>query len=303
MKRFILKIALLFIIIFICDVLFGKVMDFVVNKIEVGGQGRDNYICNQANEDILVFGSSRAVHHYNAQMLEDSLGMSCYNCGDDGNGIILSYGRLMMIKERHQPKIIIQDVSTSFDLFKNDNRKYLGWFKTRYNRNGVKEIFDSIDENEKYKMTSSFYRYNSKFLQNIFVYFTSISAETGIKGFRPLNAEFDSMKVHKSPKKETYEFDPLKLSFVNKFIDEADGTRVLFVVSPMWYGMDTAKTEPIKKICQQRNIPFYDFSNDKKYVHNNEYFKDGTHLNAHGADEFTKDLIHILKKDSVITSL
>jgi hypothetical protein len=296
MKKFLIKIIILFAIIVFLDNIFGIAMNYVVNHIQVGGQGRDNYICNMANEDILIFGSSRAVHHYNATMLEDSLGLSCYNCGDDGNGIILSYGRLTMAKERYQPKIIIQDVSTSFDLLKNDNHKYLGWLKARYERTGIPEIFYDIDKTERYKMLCQMYRYNTKFLQNLFVYFTSISADTGTKGFRPINAKFDPMKVSKGSKPKQFEFDPLKISYINKFIDLSKGSQLFFVVSPMWYGMDTAKVAPLKNICQQHSIPFLDFSNDPKYVHRNEYFKDGTHLNARGADEFTKDLIIELRK-------
>ena len=286
----------MFAIIVFLDNIFGIAMNYVVNHIQVGGQGRDNYICNTANEDILIFGSSRAVHHYNATMFEDSLGLSCYNCGDDGNGIILSYGRLTMAKERHQPKIIIQDVSTSFDLLKNDNHKYLGWLKARYERSGIPVIFDDIDKTEHYKMLCQMYRYNTKFLQTLFVYFTSISADAGIKGFRPIKKKFDPMKVSKGLKPEKYEFDDLKIAYINKFIDLSKGSQLFFVISPMWYGMDTAKVAPLKSICQQRSIPFLDFSNDPKYVHRNEYFKDGTHLNARGADEFTKDLIIELRK-------
>ena len=83
MKKFIFKIIIIFTIVAIFDYFFGVVMGHVVNNINVGGQGRDNYICNVAEEDILVFGSSRAVHHYNSTILEDSLGMSCYNCGEE----------------------------------------------------------------------------------------------------------------------------------------------------------------------------------------------------------------------------
>lgn len=43
-------------------------------------------------------------------------------------------------------------------------------------------------------------------------------------------------------------------------------------------------------------IRFIDFTNNPKYTHNNLYFKDGTHLNARGADEFTRDLIQCLKE-------
>ena len=125
MKRFCIRIIILFLLLVAIDFVLGHFLQFVTNQIRIGGQGRDNYIANLANEDILVFGSSKAVHHYNPKIIEDSLGMSCYNCGQDGNGIILDYGRLLMIKERHQPKTIIVDVNPSFDLILNDNHKYL----------------------------------------------------------------------------------------------------------------------------------------------------------------------------------
>ena len=296
MKKFILKIVVLFAIIVVIDIAFGRVMNYVVNHIEVGGQGRDNYICNQSEDDILIFGSSRAVHHYNAQMIEDSLEMSCYNCGEDGNGIILNYGRLMMIKERKTPRIIICDINPPFDLFKNDNHKYLGWLKARYDRNGISDIFYSIDRTEKYKMMSQMYRYNSKFLQNIFVYFTSVSYDGGIKGYRPVNEEFDPMKVvENNDQNVDYTFDPIKISYIEQFIDLTKEAKVYFVVSPVWYGMDTNTLKPIKDICEKRNIPLIDYSNSSKYVHNNLYFKDGMHLNAIGADEFSRDIINSIK--------
>ncbi|MBQ8734756.1 MAG: hypothetical protein IJY75_02060 [Bacteroidaceae bacterium] len=279
----------------IFDYFFGVVMGHVVNNINVGGQGRDNYICNVAEEDILVFGSSRAVHHYNSTILEDSLGMSCYNCGEEANGFILSYGRLLMALERHCPKVIIQDITAEFDLHKNDNHKYLGWLKTRYERAGVSEIFDAIDKTESYKMKSQMYRYNSKFLQNIFVYLTSVSTDMGIKGYRPINEPFDSMKIVKTEKPDDKEIDSLKIEFIHRYLELAQNSKIYFVVSPIWYGMDSEEIAPIAQICKERNIPLFDFSNNPKYVHNDEYFKDGTHLNAFGADEFTKDLIKEIK--------
>lgn len=296
MKRFVAKIILLFAIILICDRVFGFCMENVVNSIDIGGQGRDNYICNTAKEDILIFGSSRAVHHYNPLILEDSLDMSCYNCGDDGNGIILSYGRLVMAKPRHMPKVIIHDVSPEFDLFANDNHKYLGWLKNRYDRKGIKEIFDVIDKTERYKMYSQMYRYNSKFLLNLFVYLTKTATDTGVNGFRPLHSDMDTMKISKkNDESKQYDFDPVKLRFINNFIEQSKGAKLIFVVSPMWYGMDTNKTLPLQDICHNQEIAFIDFSNNQKYVHNNLYFTDGTHLNATGADEFTKDLIKELR--------
>ena len=81
----------------------------------------------------------------------------------------------------------------------------------------------------------------------------------------------------------------------NKFIDEIGDVKIVFTISPTWYGLSQKISAPIREICLQKNIPFLDFSNDPKYVHNSNYFKDGSHLNAKGADEFTRDLIKALK--------
>ncbi len=300
MKRFLLRVALLFCVIAIADWSFGVCMNYIVNSIDVGGQGNDNYICNISKDDIIIMGSSRAERHYNALMIEDSLGMSCYNCGVAGNGIILDYGRLMMIKERHDPCIIICDINPSFDLWENDNHTYLGWLKSRYDRHGVADIFYSIDKTEKYKMISRMYRYNSKFLQNVFVYLTKISYDGGIKGFRPIDEEFDSMKVlnDEDGDNRDYKFDSLKIRYINDFIKLSKGAKLVFVISPVWYGMDTKSFEPLEAICRVNNIPLLDYSNSPKYVHNNQYFKDGTHLNARGANEFTSDLIKFMINNS-----
>lgn len=59
--------------------------------------------------------------------------------------------------------------------------------------------------------------------------------------------------------------------------------------------MDSIQFKPIMEVCKDRGIPFIDFSNNPKYVHHDEYFKNGNHMNARGADEFTKDFVTILK--------
>lgn len=299
MKKFLYKLALFAVIIIICDFVIGRTMDYVVNHITVGGRGRDNYICNQSKDDVLIFGSSRAVHHYNSLMIEDSLGLSCYNCGDDGNGIILGYGRLLMIEERHIPKIIIYDINPSFDYELNNNTQYLGWLKPRYDREGINKIFDDVDYHEQFKMMSKMYRYNSIFFQNIFTFLTSISNDTGKNGFRPLEGELDPLKIKIDQDIQSKDIiiDSLKIDYIRKFIELSKESHLFFVVSPIWYGMNTAFLQPIEDICREKKVTLLDYSNSSKYVHNEHYFRDGVHMNSVGADEFTNDLIHEIRKE------
>ncbi len=301
MKKFLIKIGIFFSFVLIFDVLSGKVFSILVDHAKGGDNKRNNYICNEVKEDILIFGSSRAIHHYNPIIISDSLKMSCYNCGQDGNGAILNYGRYQLICQRYHPKFLIYDVIAEFDLLAGeDNHKYLGWLRAYYDRKGIPEVFESVDNTEKYKMMSQMYRYNSRFVQIISENIHPMQND-GIKGFRPIHEEMDTMKISKRVKKRKRPvFDSLKIDYIYKMLDLSKDTKVVFVLSPLWDGSDTTVYAPVKEICQERNLPFFDFSNDLKYVHHNEYFKDGAHLNARGADEFTKDLIKVLRKESII---
>ncbi len=298
MKKFLLKTVLLLLILVGMDFVLGLGFHYLEKNAKGGYTQRDNYICDQLETDILISGSSRCIRHYNPQIITDSLGLTCYNSGQMGNGIILNYGRLKMVSERRKPSIVIYDLYPSFDLLGGeDNHKYLTWLKSHYERDGIADIFDSVDQTEKFKMLSRMYRYNSRIVELLADYLLPIStAKTN--GFSPLRGGLDRTKIKEAGGAlATYAYDPLKLSYLEKMIEEAKDSRIIFVISPIWYGMDSSIYEPAKVLCRQRGIEFIDFANDTKYVHHDEYFRDGTHMNVHGADEFTKDLLKYLKKN------
>ena len=299
MRTFLIRVLFLFIIVFAFDRGLGLVFGYVANHIKIGSQGKDNYICKEANEDILIFGSSRAVHHYNAKMIEDSLKLTCYNCGEEGNGIILDYARLLMNLERHKPQIIICDIYSSFDLELNDNHKYLGWLKTHYNKKGIKDIFDDVDRTEKYKMLSLLYRYNSKYLQNIVVFLSNRANSIDTKGYVPKKGKMNLLPKREENKLDNFNivYDSLKINYIKKFIDKCKGIQLYFIASPNYHDNRNEIYNPIVTICEQKGIPFLDFTNDTLFVDNKEYFIDGIHLNSDGADVFTSKVINCLKKE------
>ena len=306
MKKFIMKLMLLFVILFAVDRVAGFILGNWISRVTTSVLGKDNYICDHCNDDVLIFGSSRAEYHYNAKMLEDSLGLPAYNCGASGDGVIMSYGRLMMIQKRHHPKVIIAEITPTFDLGINDNHKYLRLLKSHYDREGISEIFDKVDSLEKYKMMSYLYRYNSNVMHNplrLLKPETFSKNAIGVNGYIAMDKEFDSMKISEREEKEI-ETDSVKIYYLKRFAEKASETsQLLFVVSPIWYGRDISASDPFlvaKEIADDKGIPFLDFTNDPKYVHNNAYFKDGSHLNARGADEFTRDLIRELKNRGIM---
>ena len=297
MKRFLIRIVLLLALVTVADVLGGFALSYLARHAKGGFTQRDNYICDKLETDFLLMGSSRCVRHYNPQIITDSLGMSCYNTGQMGNGIILNYGRLKMIDERAKPQVVVYDVMPEFDIFQgDDNHRYLTWLKQHYKRDGIADIFETIDRTEKYKMQSRLYRYNSRIVELLADYLHPIS-DARPDGFSPLYGELDKSKIRQETGDVTVpKVDDTKMRYINKLIDELDGTELFFVVSPSWYGIDSTLFKPVMDVCQQRGIPFMDFSNNPKYVHQDIWFRDGNHMNSRGADEFTIDLIKCIKE-------
>lgn len=303
MKRFLFRLLIFFSCLVAIDMLVGGVFPILVDAAKGGDNWRNNYICNETSEDILIFGSSRAIHHYNPAIISDSTGLSCYNCGQDGNGIILNYGRLQMIEQRYAPKCIIYDITAVFDLLAgDDDHKYLKWLKAYYDRPGIPEIFESVDKTEKYKMMSNMYRYNSSFVQIVSdCIYPRQSSE--LKGYRPLEGEMDMMKVREDdsvePKQVSYQYDSLKLYYWDKLIQLSSKSKLILVISPSWYGTEPGQYAPLLERCAENGLTLINFANDPKYLRNPEYFKDGMHLNSKGADEFTRDLMRVLKEKGV----
>lgn len=299
MRKFLIKLAAFAALLFGIDRGIGAAMSYFSNHAIGGYVAHHNYMNNEMSKDILIFGSSRAVHHYDAKMIGDSLGMTCYNCGQDGGGIILNYGEWLMIKEHCQPKLIIYDFEDAFDYYEGvPGAQFLGWLKPYYDRDGIKNIFEAVDKTEEWKMMSMMYRNNGKALQIMSDYLHPVY-KVDPYGFLPMDLQLDTLQIRKTglkTQKPIPNADELKLEFLEKFIVSVGETKLVFAVSPMWYGKDERRLSPIKEICEQHNILFLNFSNDEKYVHHNEYFYNGTHLNATGAETFTKDFIESIRE-------
>lgn len=297
MKKFLIKIALFFAIVAIVDLGYGKVGDYLRDHAKGGMAAKVHYICEECNDDIIMMGSSRMQHHYVPQVFEDSLGMTCYNAGMDGNGILLSYGFLEMMLERFHPKRIIYDVS-SFDMYTDDNTKYLDYMKPYYwnEHESVAGIFRDVDGMERWKMLSSLYRYNSKLFQMIGDNMHPLSNLE--KGYSPLyrTMDYDPPMPSGEAKREE---DCLKIQYLRKFIVKAqeNDVELVFVASPTWHGLHkTSFNIPILSLCDELNVDFMDCYYDSIICSSHEYWSDGTHMNDNGAKAFSVELVSRLRK-------
>lgn len=297
MKKYILKIVLFFAIIVVIDLVFGKVCSYMTAHAK-GGDTKQMYdLCMTNQYDVLVMGSSRAHHHYVPQILQDSLGMTCYNAGYDGNGIICMNGIYQMIRSRNKPKMIIYDLTLGFDAYeypedKNDTR-YLSQLKPYFYEAGIGKIFSDVSKEEYLKAHSSLMRFNSKTLSITKEYMTN--ANMYELGYAPL---YTSMS-EKEPSEElpsNAKLDMKKMLYLERFIKQVktDGVELIFVLSPRYKSLSKDMFAPIMNLAREYAIPVIDYY-DSNIASANNLFKDSAHMNDIGAVLFTSLITNDIK--------
>lgn len=297
MRTFFSKLLAFLFLYFIVDYGIGFLLSTVYADIEKGDIGRNNYITNNlTDKDILIFGSSRAIHHYDPDIIGDSLSMTCYNCGDDGMGIILNYARLQAILSRYTPKLIIYDIEPGFDIERNDNLRYLGKLKPYYPKYNLQPIFNSVSDREQYKMLSQLYRYNSQLFDILIQRLSSSTLTARDYKYAPLDKtmDYEPEPIPFSP----YEVDSLKVKYLKSFIKECNkkGVTLFLTISPKYKNTTELDLNPIigENNLNVRVISHYA---DSAFNFRKQLFVDQNHLNKNGAIIYSNCIASEIIKD------
>ena len=302
MKKFIMKVMLFFALVATLDVMCGFAFNVLLSRAKYGNTYKNNYIANRCEDDIIILGSSHAVRHYVPSMIQDSLGLTCYNCGEPGCGIIPAYARYKMVTERSKPKLVIYEVTPGYDyLVSDDYSKYLGRVRQYSEKEPVAELYKVFgDAWEPLRLLSSMYRNNSCIVLNLM---DMMVPSKDYQGYRPLYGELTEESIAK--KRETQverdtkggAIDTLKLSYVAKlFADaKADNVGIVCIVSPRFME-SSGNYQPAQKLCEKYGIPFIDNRNYEGLTGNKELFQDFGHMNDKGAKKYTASMMPVIRK-------
>jgi hypothetical protein len=258
-----------------------------------------SYHCQkEASEDILILGSSYAIRSFVPSIISDSIGMSCYNAGQAGNGIICAYARLNIFMKKHKPKMVIYALSPQYDyLSGEDGIKYLSVLKPYYSYSTVSRLFDTFGNgNEAIKLKSNLFTYNSIFPDVIKGVLES-SCE-GLKGYKPLYGEYKPKKQLEDTRKNI--IDTKKLQCLEEFVQLCKKERLtlLFVNTPIYEEktVNPALYLPEKELASKYNIPVINDIRHPLIYNKKELFYDSQHLNDKGARLYSSLLSSNLKK-------
>lgn len=287
MKKFVLYILVFFAAVAVIDMAFKAACSYL-NAHARGGDTASHYaITNTITSPVVIYGSSRAIHHYEPAVLEKELGREVYNCGADGNGILFFYGRFRLMTERYTPEVIVYDIEPDFDIVADDHSKYLGLLKRWYGRPELDTLIADIDAKEAVKLRSALYRYNGTFVQMLSDNLRP-AQDVAYHGFKPLEGVIDYEA--KAGAAKPNEWDPLKEKYFRRLIRECreKGITLVLALSPYYGTIDRSRYEPILGLARQYDIPVIDMLTDTAITSHREYFQDATHLNATGARLFTE---------------
>ena len=299
MKKFFINIICFCVLLIVVDRCMGVVFDYLRENAKGGTTKEKYYIANESVDDVVIFGSSRANHHYVPQIIEDSLDLTCFNMGQDGNGIVLMYGRYQMLLERYKPKLIIYDVRHSFDFSNNyDNSRYLDLLKEYYNKDCIKKEFvELVGWKEMCKLSSKMFHVNSKVITMLG---DNVLCQDVNNGYIPLyGVVTDSTKYEYEFVDSTdWSLDSVKLSLFERFVcdTKARDIPLAMFVSPVYAQSARVDYVEAEKICAKYDVPFYYLMEMDGIADDCTMFQDRTHMNNTGAEKYTREIIPLLRK-------
>lgn len=297
MKSFLGKLLIFVILLVAADVSVGWVSEALRMKAPSGRTVKFRYIMDEMNVQMLMMGSSRCNHHYDTALISNGTGLTCYNTGDDGNGIIMSYGFYKAACERNIPRVVMCELHAPFDCDVNDNVRYLSNLRPFFFRAGIREIFEKVDSTEAIKCLSSLYRFNGKLMGLIN---DNLGGEPFIEGgYVPLKKTM--LKAAQNAPAEAYvpkPVDEVKLYFLEALCKEcaANGTVLVFARSPIYNGATKEEIAPAMAIAEKYGVPFMDYANDVRFVRHPEFFADRGHMNQNGAEAYSRIFANDLKR-------
>ncbi len=257
--------------------------------------------------DIAIYGSSRAWVQFNPSIMQNELGRAVYNFGMDGQTFWLEYMQhLEYLDNNTAPTQIILEM----DIFSLTKKKEL------YN---LEQFLPYMAFNENMrKYTSSYEGFNKgDFYVPLLRYFGKYDAidkalhpekdleKYRIRGFRGQDRDWNNDLEDARREMDGFyaKIDTASVELFRKFAKDCCKKQILLtLVYPPEYieGQEfiTNRQEVLQlfnELAAEFNLRFFDFSNDP-ICWDRKYFYNATHLNARGADLFTRKFCDRLKQ-------
>lgn len=291
LKSFMYSSMMLAVLFFAADQVLGYFLEDLFFKQKKGEYHEVNYALKNVDEDVLIFGSSRAVRHYDPAVIEDTLKLSAFNVGKLGNTLLYSDAVFEQILSFHKPKIVILDISPVEFSKTERERGQKSMVDALLKFDHLPVIEDRIQEvSPREIMLSKTFR-TYKFNSALYTLLTNDSGSSDLDESKGFEAR-KGVKVTEHLVKQyngDYEEDPLMVKTFHNFLKNAKkhNINVHVVISPTTLIYANTSVARIKAITLEHGFNFIDVSLRPEFRKVSFYY-DQTHLNETGAKKFSE---------------
>lgn len=289
--RFLTRLISILLILLALDIIFGYILRHYYFKQESGLLYRTTYAIDSTNADILVFGSSRANHHYVPEIFEEDLKMRYYNTGRDGNSILYNYAVLKAVLLRYTPKIIILDLRPYDCYYNKISYERLSSLLPYYSSHlEIRDIVNLRSPYERIKHFSKIYPFNSSLLTIcIGNFYNNKKRKFDNDGYIPLMGTTKENELIPVPiPRGKIDYNILNAIDSMSCLCYQKGIKLFLCFSPIYYQIEETKLDTlIYSIAKKYNFKYLNFSNIPEFTSQPSLFRDRSHLNNKGAMKYS----------------
>ncbi|MBD5220268.1 MAG: hypothetical protein HDS72_08600 [Bacteroidales bacterium] len=300
MKKLVIWLLSVLLIVVAVDLLFGLGARYYLRTHSLKGDYRSaDYLIKDSVDELVVLGSSVALNSINTKAISDSLGISAFNGGSNGQNFPYFLTMLEIIATKPGIKTVILGMKESSLYGSGLGSRYN--FLVPYYKTGLKGIDERLENNsklDKFFLRSSLYRYNTIWFRILLYMFI----EPGIQGERGFIAkDVPAVFPHKlTPVSEPY--DTVTAERAHEFeqfvrICNEHDIRLIVCIPPRFENEHLSAAETfLRNRAQNDDFElWYDLSSTPLST-DSTLFYDDVHLNYLGAKIYTDTIISRLKK-------
>lgn len=305
-RKGVLRIVVFFLLLSLLIVGVHQLINYGLRRITTSGFGVSNAILNgKVNADIVISGSSRAVVHYDSQVIQNLTGLKTFNIGKDGSQTDMQLAVLKTyLKHNAKPKLVIHNL----DLFS---------FLTTHEVYDPGQYLPYLSEDEIYqplhKITPDAWKWKYIPLYGYtvedmrFTWLRGLGGALGInpkedyvQGYRAAHlhwrGDFERFKAQ-NPNGVKFEIEPQGVRDLEELIAvcRRQDIPVLLVYSPVYYEMQPLEKNrdeifaKFETLSERWKSPIWNYM-DSPICRRQEWFYNSQHLTYEGATEFSKEL-------------
>ena len=292
MKKFIKQSLLLLLSLIMMSIILDKVYTYV--HYNSAPRNMPDYIMSLKKSDsfdFAVFGSSRALHNIDINLIEESTGKKGFNFGVSGSSVFEIKLSVQQIIKRKITKNIFIQIDYIWNESGSGGECTVDWL-TYINETDIWNEFKKIDTNNKYLLYKKmpylrYCEYGSRlgFRELMMSVFNRDFSRLESKGFSPLSG-----KVKNAKKTVSYTLKNDYNIHIKEIIAlcKRENVNLFFFTSPILNFKGDHK-------ILEKNLPnYYDFSTS---ITDTKYFQDNTHINHDGSKLLTKKFINQYLRD------